>query len=197
MKASVSRAYFFEWGQLRKLMRKHGVPPAVCDARRHEIHVEVLGYDKSHKKFSTRGTNEVLKRFRELSGSITLTDYERGNRIYVIRQICASIGKPGDDYAQAIVDQMDREGRLSSGPLERGRQTPAEFAMTRWNAEVHRDATHRRLLHELTPADLDKVIIALRKFEERGVVREPARDQFADDGDELVQHISSGDEDPF
>jgi hypothetical protein len=163
-------------------MRRHGVAPAVCDARRHEIHVEVLGYDKSHTKFTKQETNEVLKRFRELSGSINLMDYKRGSRLYVIRQLAQAIDAArGDkfysegDGVQGIVDQMDAEGRLASGPLVKPEgQTAGEFKVAKWDAELRRETTKiRRLLHELEPKDLDKVIIALRKHEDRCAVLEP------------------------
>jgi hypothetical protein len=172
VKESVRGAYFFEWGQLRKLMRKHGVAPATCDARRHELHVEVLGYDKSHKKFDTRETNLVIAKFRELSGSINRTDYERGNRIYVIRQLCAALGK-GEAYAQGIADQMDNEGRLLSGPIRRAPgQTKGEHDMAIWEAELQRGPVSRRQLHHLKPEELDKVIVALRKHKPEACVHE-------------------------
>ncbi|HMJ04774.1 MAG TPA: hypothetical protein VK474_00830 [Chthoniobacterales bacterium] len=163
---NLSGVYFFEWGELRKLLRKGGLAPADCDARRHAIHAEVLGADKSHTKFTDREMNAVLKRFRELSGSLNTKDYDRGARIYVIREICRGLGKPDPDkYAQGIVDQMDSEGRLSAGPHRRAPdETAGEFEMSEWDAELRRDKPKvRRLMSELTPEDLDKVIIALRK----------------------------------
>jgi hypothetical protein len=173
MKDSVEGAYFFAWGQFRRQLRGLGVPSKECDAKRHEIHVDALGYDKSHTKFTNRETNLVIKKFRELSGAIRTTDYERGCRIYVIRQICASMGK-GESYAQGIADQMDGEGRLLSGPVRRAPgQTKGEHDMKLWELELTRGPVVRRLLSELKPEELDKVIVALRKYEELGVVAEP------------------------
>jgi hypothetical protein len=169
MKSSVEGAYFFEWGQLRKRLRKLGVPPAECDARRHEIHVQVIGRDKSHTKFTPRETNAVIKKFRELSGSLNTADYERGNRIYVIRQICAGLGK-GQEYAQGIADRMDFDHER---PRRSRGQTDGEFEMAKWEAELQRGPTARRLLRELKPAELDKVIVALREYRGCGVIHEP------------------------
>jgi hypothetical protein len=163
MKGSVEGAYFFAWGQLRRQLRALGVPSKECDAKRHEIHVQVLGRDKSHKKFTSDETTDVIKKFRELSGAVKETDYKRGSRIYVIRQICASMGK-GEEYAQGIADQMDREGRLLTGPIRRqSGQTKGEHDMAIWEAELQRGPVSRRLLHQLKPEELDKVIVALRE----------------------------------
>lgn len=174
MKASVHRAYLFEWGQVRKALRAAGVPSKECDARRHAIHVEVLGYDKSSTKLNDDETNAVMKRLRELSGSLNCTDYAHGSRMWVIRELCGQLGKT-DAYAQGIADQMDCEGRLLTGPLRRPRgQTPGERAMQDWEADLHRTTTpHRRLLRELKPEELDKVIIALRQHVKDGVITEP------------------------
>lgn len=173
MKKSVESAYFFAWGQLRRQLRALGVPSAECDAKRHEIHEQVCGADKSHKDFTPRETNLVIDKFRELSGAVRMTDYERGSRIYVIRQLCASVGK-GEEYAQGIADQMDNEGRLLLGPIRRAPgQTKGEHDMAKWEAELMRGPVARRLLHELLPAELDKVIVALREYIERGVIEEP------------------------
>jgi hypothetical protein len=178
MKASVEGAYFFAWGQLRRQLRALGVPSKECDAKRHEIHEQICGRDKSHKDFTDRETNLVIKKFRELSGAVRVTDYERGCRIYVIRQICASIGK-GESYAQGIADQMDREGRLLTGPIRRTPgETKSERDMKLWQLELTRGPVVRRLLSELKPEELDKVIIALREYVKGGVVYEdePARE---------------------
>lgn len=196
MKKEVDGAYFFAWGQLRRQLRALGVASKECDAKRHEIHEQVCGRDKSHNDFTPRETNLVIDKFRELSGAIRTTDYERGCRIYVIRQICASMDK-GESYAQGIADQMDREGRLLSGPIRRvPGQTKGEHEMILWETELTRGPVVRRLLTELQPAELDKVIVALREYQDRGVVYEPV-DEFADDGDEMADVISTGDPDPF
>jgi hypothetical protein len=167
VKKEVEGAYFFAWGQLRRQLRALGVASKECDAKRHEIHEQICGRDKSHKDFTPRETNLVIDKFRELSGAIRDTDFERGNRIYVIRQLCASMGKT-EEYAQGIADQMDREGRLSTGPIRRAPgETKGEHEMKLWEAELHRGPVVRRLLRELIPADLDKVIIALREHAER------------------------------
>jgi len=185
MKASVEGAYFFAWGQLRKLMRSHGVPPAECDAMRHEVHVEALGYDKSHLKFTKDETDDVIDRFRQLSGAIRETDYKRGRRIYVIRQICASMGK-GEEYAQGVADQMDFDHER---PRRARGQMDGEFEMAKWEAELQRDtATHHRPVEELSPVELDKVIVALREYQDRGVLHEPVlagyREQSEQPGEE-------------
>lgn len=210
MKASVEGAYFFAWGQLRRQLRALGVPSKECDAKRHEIHEQICGEDKSHKHFTQRETNLVIDKFRELSGAVRATDYERGSRIYVIRQLCMALGK-GEEYAQGIADQMDNEGRLLSGPIRRPPgQTKGEHDMAIWEAELLRGPVSRRLLHQLKPEELDKVIVALRKHEAGGCVNADTSnsqrvghlesDPFANDDDEMSEHISTGDardEDPF
>ena len=171
MNDAVEGAYFGAWGELRKVMRRQGMPPKIADAMRHEIHVKMIGHDKSHFDFSDRETNAVIKEFRRLSGSLNFTDYERGARIWVIRELAREIdAQNGDTFytegagVQGIIDQMDSEGRLLSGPLERRRgQSDGEFEMMKWDADLHRDqAKHKRLLHQLDLAELDKVIIAMR-----------------------------------
>lgn len=195
MKSSVEGAYFFAWGQLRRQLRALGVPSKDCDVKRHEIHEQICGRDKSHNDFTPRETNLVIDKFRELSGAIRVTDYERGCRIYVIRQICASMGK-GESYAQGIADQMDREGRLLSGPVRRAPgQTKGEHEMKLWELELTRGPVARRLLRELKPEELDKVIVALRKYEELGVVAETAECPNARASN--TQHVGNLAEDPF
>jgi hypothetical protein len=168
MNSKIEGAYFFAWGQLRRLMRSQGVPSKECDAERRKIHAQVTGSDKSHSDFTKDETDDVIARFRYLAGVIKQTDFKRGRRLYVIRQLCASMDK-GESYAQGIADQMDSEGRLSSGPIRRlPGQTRGEHEMAKWDAELQRGPVFRRLLHELQPEELDKVIVALREHEKAG-----------------------------
>lgn len=57
------RKYRLLWGKVRKTLRASGVSPEAADARRHQIHVKALGFDKSSLEFTNAELDKVFAHF--------------------------------------------------------------------------------------------------------------------------------------
>lgn len=168
------RKYFREWGKARRVLRAQGIPPTECDTRRHEIHLEELGEDKSHWDFDNDDFDDVLSEFFAISEpsnlniQLKLANGRRERRLFRIRKLARSMGAD-DRYVQAIVDQMD--ARRNDQKRAAGEDEP-----DKWQRERERDDKPQRKLEDLHPAELTKVMIALRQHEKRVVIAEPELD---------------------
>jgi hypothetical protein len=56
--------YRREWGLARKWFRAHGLLPMQADAKRHALHKQALGADKSSLDFTNAEFDKVLAAFR-------------------------------------------------------------------------------------------------------------------------------------
>lgn len=70
--------YFFEWNRARKWYLAHGFDPKQADNKRHLLHRQALGYDKSSKSFLNAELDKVLAAFRAV--------YDGGNLDSQLRQ---------------------------------------------------------------------------------------------------------------
>jgi len=143
--------YWREWSAAKRALMPGREPftKAEEEARRHELHVQALGDDKSHLDFNNDDFDHVLAAFRALSrpgdlnAQLHAIGGQRKRLLFVIRSLAKSIGV-GDRYVAAIVERMNAEGKLGSSDLD-----------------------------QLHPRKLTKVMIALRQHEKRGAVQEP------------------------
>jgi hypothetical protein len=60
MNAAQQAKYFYQWGQLREVLRARGLTSAQCEQHRHEITRKALGVDKSSKDFTNADLDAVL-----------------------------------------------------------------------------------------------------------------------------------------
>ena len=67
MTAAQTQLYFFEWGNARKWYLAHGLDPKQADNKRHTLHRQALGTDKSSKDFTNADLDKVLAAFRGVS----------------------------------------------------------------------------------------------------------------------------------
>ncbi len=61
------RKYRAEWGRAYRALRAGGWPPARAEARRHELHVKALGFDKPSAELTNREFDLVLREFHAIS----------------------------------------------------------------------------------------------------------------------------------
>jgi hypothetical protein len=118
--------------------------------RRHALYIEATGADLSLTEMNNEQFDLVLGAMHaviepgDLNAQLRALNGKRKRLLFGIRKLARSMG--GDDfYVAGIVRTMNSEGKLGSNDLE-----------------------------ELSPADLTKVMIALRKHEARGMIHEPA-----------------------
>jgi hypothetical protein len=64
MNAAQKSLYFREWGMARRWYIAHGLDPQQADAKRHALHRQALGRDKSSKDFNNGDLDAVLAAFR-------------------------------------------------------------------------------------------------------------------------------------
>lgn len=118
---------------------------------RHTLYREALGADKSLTEFTNADFDKVKAAMLaiiepgDLSAQLRQLSQERNRLLYGIRRMVRELGA-GEAYVQAIIERMNAEGDLGGNDLE-----------------------------ELAPADLRKVMVALRQHERRGggTVAEP------------------------
>jgi hypothetical protein len=66
MTPAAHRRYLWEWGQARKWFRAHGLDPQQAEAKRHALHAQALGRDKSSKDLTNGELTMVLAAFRAI-----------------------------------------------------------------------------------------------------------------------------------
>jgi hypothetical protein len=112
--------------------------------RRHELHIQALGEEKSHVDFSNDDFDKVLAAFRavsrpgDLNAQLHALNGQRKRLMFGIRRLAKSMGAD-EFYVAGIVRTMNAEGKLGSDDLE-----------------------------QLHPRELTKVMVALKKHESRG-----------------------------
>jgi hypothetical protein len=156
--------YFREWSTARRALRKQGLSPKECDARRHQVHVEELGEDKSHLAFTEDDFDAVLGGFWKISYPWDLArqlrqlNMRKTRMLYRIRQIAS------ESYVQGIIDRMDAR-RSESPPLLNHSTSQPDDA---WERERERGERPKRHLDDLDIPDLKNVLVALRQDKRRG-----------------------------
>ncbi len=114
--------------------------------QRHSIYIEALGADKSLTEFDNDDFDKVKAAFLaiiepgDLNAQLHAINGQRKRLLYGIRKLARSI-EADEFYVAGIVRTMNAEGKLGSSDLD-----------------------------ELRPAELTKVMIALRQHERRGAV---------------------------
>ncbi len=117
--------------------------------RRHSLYIEALGEDKSINDFDNDDFDHVKAALlaivdpTDLNAQLAALNGQRKRLLYGIHRLARSMGAD-EFYVTGIVRTMNREGKLGSSDVQ-----------------------------ELGPAELVKVLIALRQHERRGVVHEP------------------------
>src|ERR1041385_6065139 len=102
--------------------------------RRHELHIQALGDEKSHVDFNNDDFDKVLAAFRAISqpgnlnAQLHALNGQRKRLLFGIRNLARSIGA-GEAYVQGIIDRMDarrgekpREGDDEIDDWERERE---------------------------------------------------------------------------
>lgn len=119
--------------------------------RRHALHIQAIGDEKSHVDFDNEDFDHVLGAFRaisrptDLNAQLHALNGQKTRLLFGIRRSAISIGV-NEPYVAGIVRTMNAEGKLGSAELE-----------------------------ELHPKDLVKVMIALRKHQARPARRREER----------------------
>ncbi len=154
--------YFRAWGEARKVLRSKLIPPDEADAKRHQIHREVLGKDKSAKDLTNTEFDRVLAAFRAVSTPVEdLYGQLAADRVGIeqlrksVRLLCSALER-GDDYLEGIARQMNSGGRISQ-PMAEDRAN-FDYAHTK-GGEVARKTL---IFDELIEAELLKIQIALK-----------------------------------
>jgi hypothetical protein len=115
--------YFREWNPLYRMLRAQGLSSAECDARRHELHVAALGYQRSSKDFTNPELDCVLAEMRrhtrpgDLDAQLAPERQARKRAEHAMQAMCRRLGEPWPAYAEGIVRRMNREGRLGASRL--------------------------------------------------------------------------------
>lgn len=105
------RLYLYEWGCARRVFRKQGFSSQEADAKRHELHIQAMGRDKSHYDFTNSDFDKVLGAFRAISKPADLISQlealnGRTKRlIFGIRRTAAKM-KVGEAYIAAISERQ-------------------------------------------------------------------------------------------
>lgn len=79
MNQAQTALYFRHWGLARKWYIAHGIDPKQADAKRHALHKQALGHDKSSKEFTNPDLDKVLAAFQAV--------HDGGNLNAQLRQI--------------------------------------------------------------------------------------------------------------
>jgi hypothetical protein len=119
------------------------------DQRRHALYIQALGFEKSLTEFTNDDLDKVKAAMLaivepgNLNAQLRQLNQKRARLLFGIRKLARSMGAD-DFYIAGILRTMNSEGKLGSSILE-----------------------------ELAPHDLEKVMIALRQHERRGMIHEP------------------------
>ncbi len=111
------RKYRVEWNKVRQVLRADGVSPKDADAKRHAIHIEALGSDKSSLDLTNREFDEVLKRFQAISqpanlrGQIDLEAMPESRKRFAISRLLAALGKD-ESHVEHLIESRRAAGRL-------------------------------------------------------------------------------------
>jgi hypothetical protein len=144
--------YWREWSAVKRVLMpgrstwtKHEE-----SERRHALHIQALGDDKSHVDFNNEDFDHVLGALRaisrpdDLNAQLHALNGQRARLLHGIRKLADEASPYAREYINGIVERMNAEGKLGSSILE-----------------------------DLHPRELVKVMVALKKHERRGVVHEP------------------------
>jgi hypothetical protein len=174
--------YFREWALARRTLRKQGLAPADCDARRHQVHLEELGADKSHLEFTEDDFDAVLAGFwkisypHDLARQLRQLNMRKTRLLYKIDQMLGRIGKDRR-FAEGVLEQIDY-----------GIDPNSVDAF--WQRERERK-DHRRTLDQLNPDELKNVISALRSISRRSRRSDAGRMEIAEPITPVLQHSNS------
>ena len=115
------------------------------ETRRHEIHIRALGADKSHLDFTNADFDKVLAELRaisrpaDLNAQLRQLNQQHYRLLFGIRKLASELHGAGwRRYVAGIIDHMNADGALQGSDLD-----------------------------QLAPADLEKIMIALRKDQAR------------------------------
>lgn len=117
MTEAQSKFYWRLWGDARKALLRGGLSSAEANARRHELHVEALGADKSHATFSNRDFDQVKAAFLAVIKSDNMRPQIAQVRMPAARvrgrieQLLCVLGKD-EDYLAGIAARMNFQGAL-------------------------------------------------------------------------------------
>lgn len=144
------RKYRFEWNKARKVLRAAGKSPTEADARRHEIHIEALGVDKSSYDLTNKDFDAVLKLFQAISepssftAQIHLEAMPESRMRFKIDGLLAALGK-GRDHADALVESRRAAKRLVTvhGDAAADLDTLGEEDLRRVMLDLKRQCTKR------------------------------------------------------
>lgn len=115
--------YRREWNAARQVLRRGGLSPKDADARRHELHVEALGADKSSTDLTNKEFDEVLKAFRAISrpadfaGQMALADMAAERKRHAIRQLMDAL-ELDDAEMERRIARRQHAGRLVTASAE-------------------------------------------------------------------------------
>jgi hypothetical protein len=111
------RKYRVEWNKARQALRAANVSPKDADARRHELHVEALGEDKSSTDLTNGELDLILAAFRAISqpGNFT-TQMEQAEmpatrKRFGIVRLLAALGKD-QGHVDQLIESRREAGRL-------------------------------------------------------------------------------------
>lgn len=119
MTAPQLRFYRVLWGQVRAVLRARKFTSGECEARRHEIHVEALGYDRSSLALTNAEFDKVKAAFLAITKPASLATQLAQQEMPVTR-LRRALGfylaalEEGEEYAESIVQRMNRERRLGA-----------------------------------------------------------------------------------
>lgn len=111
------KKYRFEWARVKAVLATRGMSEAEMEAKRHELHVEALGADKSSTLFSDKEMDDVLGKFREISsaddmtGQIELGDMAASRKRHGVRLLLIALEKD-DSYAEHWISRRQKAGRM-------------------------------------------------------------------------------------
>lgn len=158
------RFYWREWSIARRALQASGLSPVECDARRHQVHVEELGEDKSHTEFDEDDFDAVLAGFwkisypNDLHRQLRQLQMRKTRALYKIDELLRLLGKDRR-FAEGVLAQIDHG--VDPNSID-----------SIWQRERNRSQSPRSLT-QVGPDDLKKVISGLRSISKRRSVAEP------------------------
>jgi hypothetical protein len=115
--------YFALWNEVCTLLKRQGLSAKEADAKRHELHLEALGYLRSSKKFTNAELDKVFAHFKailqpwNLNAQTDALDQPRKRHLAKLEITLKQLQRPRE-YAEAIARRMHSEGKMSSADLD-------------------------------------------------------------------------------
>ena len=134
--------------------------------RRHALYIEALGGERSLTEMDNDDFDKVKAAMLaivepgNLNAQLHALSGQRKRLLFGIRKLAKSMGAD-EFYVQAIIDRMDARRGEKAGDDQDD-----------WERERERAEKPQRKIEELHPAELTRVMIALREHEKRGAVHE-------------------------